>query len=165
MFPETHWRVKGRRSRSEESPSASQALWPGCLSPRPVRPTKESVRGRSCLPPLGHFLPHLLHLQTKTLPGFPSAYTTGTRGKAVIMAHDQLRFDLVDSVHCNTHYDQQRGAAKVETDPQTMRCPRRQRFKEPADEPDLVKSNARNQKGRHQGNNDEVECANQRDAG
>jgi hypothetical protein len=42
-----------------------------------------------------------------TLPGFPSADATGPRGKAVIVTHDQLRFDLVDRVHRHTNDDEQ----------------------------------------------------------
>ena len=81
------------------------------------------------------------------------------------MTHDQLRFDLVDSVHGDTHYNQQRRATKVEIDPQTVCCPGGQTLKEPADKPNLVESNARNQERRHQGNDDEIERANQRDTG
>ncbi len=39
------------------------------------------------------------------------------------MAHDELRFDLLDGVHGHTHDDQQRGAAEVEVHSQTMRHP------------------------------------------
>jgi len=33
------------------------------------------------------------------------------------VSHDQLRFDLVDSVHGHTNNNKERGAAKVEVDP------------------------------------------------
>src|SRR5690348_4020408 len=33
--------------------------------------------------------------------------TTGARGEAFVMTHDELGFDLVDSVHGYAHYDQQ----------------------------------------------------------
>src|ERR1019366_1058672 len=100
-----------------------------------------------------------------TLPGFPSADTTGARGKAVIVAHDQLRFDLVDGVHGHTHDDEQRSATEVEVDPQTVRRPVRQALEEPSDEEQFVKTDAGDQERGHQRDDDQVQRAHQRDAG
>ena len=48
------------------------------------------------------------------------------RGKAFIVAHNQLRLNLVDRIHGDAHHDQQRGAAEVEVDAQSVQQPARE---------------------------------------
>src|ERR1700730_7662937 len=43
----------------------------------------------------------------------PAADPSRPRSKALIVTHDQLRFDLVHGIHRDTHHDQQTGSAKV----------------------------------------------------
>src|ERR1700683_749458 len=54
------------------------------------------------------------------LPGAATANASAARRKSVIVAHDQLRLDLLDRVHGHAHYDQQRCAAEVERHTQTI---------------------------------------------
>lgn len=55
-------------------------------------------------------------------PMLPAAPANSTfLQKSVVVAHDQLGFDLLNRVHGDTDYDQQRSAAKIEVDSQTGR--------------------------------------------
>src|ERR1039458_6481819 len=100
----------------------------------------------------------------KTLPGFPSAYATGARGKAVIMTHDQLRFDLVDRIHGHTHHNKQRGAAKVEVHVHAVNHDRGQIFEKPPDKPYLVEADAGDESRGDHLNHNQINRAHQRDA-
>src|SRR5262245_20751002 len=51
--------------------------------------------------------------------------------EAVVVAHDQLRLDLLHGVHRYADHDQQRRAAEVERDAEALRKPRRQHRVEP----------------------------------
>src|SRR5579864_7668933 len=81
------------------------------------------------------------------------------------MAHDQLRFDLVDSVHGHANHDQQRCSAEVEVDVHAMCHPVRQVLEDPTDQPNLVEADAREKKCGHHLHHDQVESAYQGDAG
>src|SRR4051794_2871881 len=48
------------------------------------------------------------------------ANTSGPRGEALVVAHDQLRLDLIDRIHGHADDDQQRGSSEVEVDVQTF---------------------------------------------
>src|SRR5205809_1323330 len=47
--------------------------------------------------------------------------------ESVVVAHDQLRFDLLNRIHRNTNHDQQRSATEVELKSHSFREPQRQR--------------------------------------
>src|SRR5260370_36688268 len=48
------------------------------------------------------------------------ANAAGAGSEPFIVPHDELRFHLVDGIHGDTHHDQQRGAAEVESDAQSI---------------------------------------------
>src|SRR5579862_3183028 len=56
----------------------------------------------------------------------PPPYPARPRRKSFIVAHDQLRLDLVDGVHGHAHHNQQRGAAEVKVYSQTVQQPARE---------------------------------------
>ena len=62
----------------------------------------------------GRIAPARLKRGLKATSAATSADTARTRGEAFVVAHDQLRFDLVDGVHRHADHDQQRSAAKEE---------------------------------------------------
>ena len=67
-----------------------------------------------------------------------------TRRKAFVVAHDQLRFNLVDGIHRHADHDQQRRAAEVEVDPQTVQQPAREILIDPvADQRQTLQLDAR----------------------
>src|SRR5687768_12426888 len=44
----------------------------------------------------------------------------------LVVAHHELAFDLLDRVHRDADHDEERGAAEVEVDPETLGEPRRE---------------------------------------
>src|SRR6266702_2874287 len=46
--------------------------------------------------------------------GIPPAPQPSFLDEALVIAHHQLRFDLLNRIHGHTHHDQQRGAAEIE---------------------------------------------------
>ena len=74
----------------------------------------------------------------------PAANPARPRRKAFIVAHDQLRFDLVDRVHGHTHHDQQRCAAEVKIHAQAVQQqPREIRVDPVADQRQVLQLDAR----------------------
>src|SRR5580693_10289448 len=71
-----------------------------------------------------------LRLYGHTLPGAAAANAPAARRKSVIVAHDQLRLDLLDGVHGHADHDQQRRAAKIKSHAQTVRHKVRKSFEE-----------------------------------
>src|SRR5208282_6369466 len=98
------------------------------------------------------------------LPGPPSADASTARRKAFVVAHDELRFHLVNGIHGNADHDQQRGAAEVEVEAEAVRNPERQVLEESSDEREVVQMNTADEQLRNDGDNDQVESAHQRDA-
>ena len=80
------------------------------------------------------------------------------------MAHDQLRFDLVDGVHGHANHNQQRCSAEIEGDVHAMCHPVRQVLEDPTDQPKLVETDARDEECGNEGNDDQVQCTHQGDA-
>src|SRR5664279_3120347 len=60
----------------------------------------------------------------------PSPNTSTTRSESLIVAHDELRLDLVGRVHGHADHDQQRGTAKVKVHVQAAGDPGRQVLEE-----------------------------------
>src|ERR1700761_1326903 len=56
----------------------------------------------------------------------PAANTAGARREPFVMAHDELRLDLIDGVHCDPNHDQQRGASEIEVHTQAIKQPVRE---------------------------------------
>src|SRR6266851_1317439 len=50
----------------------------------------------------------------------PPANTSGARSEALVVAHDQLRLNLVNRVHGHTDHNQQGSAAKIEGHPKPI---------------------------------------------
>src|ERR1700761_2602226 len=57
------------------------------------------------------------------LPATAATNTPGLGREAFIVAHDELRFDLLHRIHGNTHNDQQRCAAEIEVHTKTIGRP------------------------------------------
>src|SRR5262249_24193815 len=87
--------------------------------------------------------------------------------KTFIVAHDQLRFELLDGVHRDTDDDQQRGAAKIKVDGQTVQDPLREMTVKPiATHPpgQVVEMDACNHPLRQEADQREINSADQREA-
>ncbi len=50
----------------------------------------------------------------------PSADAASSRGKPFVMAHNQLRLNLIDGIHRHAYDDQQRCAAEIEVHVQSV---------------------------------------------
>src|SRR5258706_7894191 len=100
-----------------------------------------------------------------SLPALAATNAATLGSEAVVVAHDELRFDLLRGIHGDADDDEQRGAAKVEVDAETIGHPGRQVVKDGADEPDVVEVDSADEQGRNDGDDDEVERADQSDAG
>src|SRR5437867_8899094 len=51
--------------------------------------------------------------------------------ETVVVTHDQLRLDHLDSIHCHADHNQQRRATEIEIHPKSLRKPLRQSRVEP----------------------------------
>src|SRR5579872_3094346 len=88
------------------------------------------------------------------------------RRKAFIMAHDQLRFDLVDRVHGHAHHNEQRGAAEVKRDVQAVQEESRKvRVNEVADQGQMLQFDAVQHNIRNQAQDRQVQAPHYRDLG
>ncbi len=77
--------------------------------------------------------------------GLPAAATLDAAalgGEAVVVAHDELGFDLVDGVHGYAYDDEEAGAAEVEVDAQTLSRPCGKAVEDWADEPEVIEVDA-----------------------
>src|SRR5260370_10420459 len=135
--------------------------------PTPGAPKRRAGPGRKSLS-AGAVLGSVIMLVVKGLSSLPALAATNAAtvgSEAVVVAHDELRFDLLRGIHGDADDDEQRGAAKVEVDAETIGHPGRQAVKDGADEPDMVEVDSADEQGRNDGDDDEVERADQRDAG
>src|SRR6266481_3653698 len=135
--------------------------------PTPGAPKRRTGPGRKSLS-AGAVLGSVIMLVVKGLSSLPALAATNAAtlgSEAVVVTHDELRFDLLRGVHGDADDDEQRGAAKVEVDAKTIGHPGRQVVKEGADEPDVVEVNSADEERRNDGDDDEVERADQGDAG
>src|SRR6185437_10745585 len=94
--------------------------------PLPAPGTPSSTIGGSDLPGAGADWGVISKARRIQLcPVRPAPEDAGrARGEALVMAHDQLRLDLLHRVHGHPDHDQQRGAAEVERHPQAVEEPR-----------------------------------------
>src|SRR5271156_315325 len=99
------------------------------------------------------------------LPALASANATALGSEAIVVAHDELRFDLIDGIHGNADDDEQRGAAEVEVDAETLGHPGGKAVKDAAHEEEVVEVDSADEELRNDGDDDEIEGADQRDAG
>src|ERR1700722_5754349 len=100
-----------------------------------------------------------------SLPALAATDAATLGSEAVVVPHDELRFDLLDGIHGDADDDKQRGASEVEVDAEAVGHPAGQMVKNGADEPDVVEVDSADQQSRNDGDDDEVEGADQRDAG
>src|SRR6185437_5223833 len=68
------------------------------------------------------------------LPAATAAYASRLRREAVVVTHDELRFHLLHRVHRHADHDQQRCAAEVEVQSETVCSTGGKRVKEVTDE-------------------------------
>src|SRR5882757_1077212 len=96
----------------------------------------------------------------------PPAAQPALPRKPFVIPHDQLRFELLHSVHSHADHDQQRRAAEIKLYAQTFQEPGREMAIEPAtDAPaNVVEVNTGNQPLRQQTNHREVDGADKREA-
>ena len=72
------------------------------------------------------------------------------------MPHDQLRFDLVDRVHCYANHDQQRSSAEIKIYVQPVQHPIGQMLEKASDRPSqVIEVNADHHPFRNERNDDE----------
>ena len=100
----------------------------------------------------------------RPLPATPATDAAGLRAEAVVVAHNQLRFDLLDGIHCYADYDQQGGSAEVEVYAQTTRNPGWQTIEQAANEWNVVEMDAADHHCWNQHYDDQVDRANQSDS-
>jgi len=79
------------------------------------------------------------------------------------VAHYELRFNLLYCVHSDANHDQQRGAAEVEGEAETVGDKCRKCVEVATDEPQVVEVDTSHEHRRNQLNDDQVAGANQRD--
>src|SRR5271156_2908107 len=99
------------------------------------------------------------------LPALASADATALGSEAVVVAHDELRFDLIDGIHGDAYDDEQRRATEVEVDAETLGHPGGQSIEHSADEEEVVEVDSADEELRNDGDDDEVNGADERDAG
>src|SRR5580692_8340850 len=94
----------------------------------------------------------------------PSAAQPALPCKPFVVAHDQLGFELLYSVHRHADYDQQRRAAEIKLHAQTFQEPHREVTVKPrADAPtDVIEVNARDHPFRQQADDGEIDGADER---
>src|SRR4030095_2991985 len=86
--------------------------------------------------------------------------------EAVIVTHDQLRFDHLDSIHCYTDHNQQRRTTEIEVDSKPLGDPLRQNRVQPgSDEWDVLDVEARDHELWNDRNEREVKAADKSDSG
>src|SRR5882757_3830083 len=135
--------------------------------PTPGAPKRRTGPGRksfSARAVLGSVI-MLVVKRLRSLPALAATNAATLGSEAVVVAHDELRFDLLGGVHGDADDDQQRGAAKVEVDAEAIGHPGGEAVKDRADEPDMVEVDSADEQGRNDSDDDEVESADQRDAG
>src|SRR5256885_16928874 len=64
-------------------------------------------------------------------PVAAAANPSALGSEAIIMPHDELRFDLIDRVHGHSHHNQQRRPTKIKRQPQSVQHPVWKVLKEP----------------------------------
>src|SRR5208282_3827953 len=99
------------------------------------------------------------------LPDPASAKPAALWRKSIVVPHDQLRLNLRDRIHGNSHYDQQRGSTEIKIHSQAVRDPGRQALKHSPQQREVVELDTRNHPLWNQGNQNQVERADQRDPG
>src|SRR6202012_5211642 len=98
------------------------------------------------------------------LPGAATADAPGLRREAIVVAHDEVRFNLLHGIHGDADDDQQRGSAEVEVEAEAVRNPGGHAIEEAAEQPEMIEVNARDEEHREDGDDDEVDGADERDA-
>ena len=150
--------VAGRDLRNAELGHEELAWVP---LPTPGAPKRRTGPGRKLLS-AGAAVGSVIVLAVNGLTSLPALAATdaATLGsEAVVVAHDELRFDLLGRVHGDTDDDEQRGATKVEVDAETVGHPTGQMVKDGAYEPDMVEMDSADEQGRNDRDDDEVERA------
>src|ERR1017187_8529635 len=97
------------------------------------------------------------------LPTSSPTNTAALGREAVIVAHNELRFDLLNSVHGYADYDQQRGAPEVEVNAESVGHPGWKCVKDAANQRNVVEVNTTNKKRWNDRDDDQIDGADQRD--
>src|ERR1035441_10705879 len=97
---------------------------------------------------------HILS-STSCLPTSSATNAAALGREAVIVAHDELRFNLLYCVHSDTNHDQQRGAAEVEGEAETVGDKCRKCVEVATDEPQVVEVDTSHEHRRNQLNDDQ----------
>src|SRR5271166_3707815 len=93
-----------------------------------------------------------------------TANAASARREALVVAHDELRLDLVYRVHGHTHHDQQRCSTKIEIDVQAIQKPARKiGVNEVSDHRQPLQLDSRNHDLRNDRENGQVQAAHHRD--
>src|SRR5438874_6043712 len=85
--------------------------------------------------------------------------------ESFVVAHDELRFDLLDGIHGHADHDEQRGAAEIKVHAQSVSHPGRQIGKEITDRtPKVIEVGAGDHELGNQGDQNQIQAADQGDA-
>src|SRR5438477_4466839 len=103
---------------------------------------------------------------TMSSPSSAAAANATAFHEAVVVAHDELRLDLLDRVHRHANHDQQRRSAEVELEAHSFGEPDRQMRVEPRAHPErkMVHVHAGDQDLRQDADGGEIDRADERDA-
>src|ERR1700676_1877346 len=95
----------------------------------------ETLHATSCRPQRRRSKLCPLHA-SQLRPVAPSANTAAARRETIVVAHNQLRFNLRNRIHGHAHHDQKRCSTKIEIHSQTVRHPDRKPLKQSASQPE-----------------------------
>src|SRR5580692_12422915 len=113
-------------------------------------------------PPTGRYG----NLNLSLCPTAAAANSSAAWSKSVVVAHDELCFNLRHRIHRYTDHDQQRCAAKIKRYAQTVGHPGRQALEKRSDRAiKMVEMNSCDHPLRDKGNDDQIQSAYQSDPG
>src|SRR5579862_5416208 len=82
-------------------------------------------------PPTGRYG----NLNSRLCPTAAAPNASAARGESVVVAHDQLRFNLSHGIHSDANHDQQRCPAEIKCYPETTCYPGRQALEKCSNRP------------------------------
>src|ERR1035437_6691936 len=97
------------------------------------------------------------------LPNSSATNAAALGRETVVVAHNELRFDLLYRVHGYADDDQERGPSEVEVDAEAMSHPGGKSVKDSPDQPQMVEVDTADENRRNELNDDQVKSTYQGD--
>jgi hypothetical protein len=112
------------------------------------------------------------HCQIKCIRAKPTSSSASTSNspstrtkEPVVMAHDELCFNLLNSIHGNTHHDQQRGATEIELHTHAVQDPIGQVVEPSPNQRQVIHVKTSDHEFWNDGNESQIDRACKRDSG